>query len=338
MKTAIMGFAGSGKTDLFAALAGPQAASAGNRAMVKVPEPRLAPLVKLFNPKKVTYSEIEYLDIPGGGGKGQGLGDRVLNEVRPYDCLLAVLDGFSGLADPREQRLAMEADFMVADLAVAEKRLERLAQDKRKNKDLVDPKEEAGLERAMAVLESERPLRSDPELVNSQDLRGFRFLSAKPVLWAWNLPEGEGTTLPEDVLDGGGEAHIAVSARLERELAELADPEERAAFMQDLGIEDSALERVIKKTYGLLGLISFLTAGDKEVRSWAVRQGATAPEAAGVIHSDIQKGFIRAEVIGYDDFLKSGTFKKAKELGLFRLEGKEYRVQDGDIIEFRFNV
>jgi ribosome-binding ATPase len=336
MKTAITGFAGCGKTDLFAALAGAQAAAAGNRAMVKVPEPRLAPLVSLFNPKKVTYSEIEYLDIPGGGGKGQGLGDRVLNEVRPYDCLLAVLDGFSGLADPREQRLAMETDFMVADLAVAEKRLERLAQDKRKNKDLVDPKEEAGLERAMAVLESERPLRSDPELANSPDLRGFRFLSAKPVLWAWNLAEGAGTALPEDAVDGGGEAHIVVSARLERELAELADAEERAMFMQDLGIEDSALERVIKKTYGLLGLISFLTAGDKEVRSWAVRQGSTAPEAAGVIHSDIQKGFIRAEVIGHDDFLKAGTFKKAKELGLFRLEGKEYRVQDGDIIEFRF--
>ncbi len=339
MKTAITGFAGSGKTDLFAALAGAQAAAAGNRAMVKVPEPRLAPLIELFTPKKVTYSEIEYLDIPGGGGKGQGLGDRVLNEIRPYDCLLALLDGFSGLSDPVEQRLAMEADFIVADLAVAEKRLERLALDKRKNKDLVDPKEEAGLERALAVLESERPLRADPEVAGLQDLRGFRFLSAKPVLWAWNLPEGESAQLPEAVgEDGNGEAHISVSARLERELAELADQEEREAFMQDLGIQDSALERVIKKTYGLLGLISFLTAGDKEVRSWAVRKGAFAPEAAGVIHSDIQKGFIRAEIIGYEDFLKAGSFKKAKEMGLFRLEGKEYAIQDGDIVEFRFNV
>lgn len=337
MKTAITGFAGSGKTDLFAALAGPTAAAAGNRAMVKVPEPRLEPLIKLYTPKKITYSEIEYLDIPGGGDKGSGLGDRVLNEVRPYDCLLAVLDGFSGFADPEEQRQAMETDFIVADMAVVEKRLERMALDKRKNKDLVDPKEEQALQQAQAVLEEERPLRSDPELAQHQALRGFRFLSAKPVLYAWNLEEGKLAefTPPEDT---PGQAHIGVAARLERELAELGDPEERAGFMEDLGITESALDRVIKKTYSLLGLISFLTAGDKEVRAWAVRRGALAPEAAGVIHSDIQKGFIRAEVIGYEDFLAAGDMKKAKEKGLFRLEGKEYTVQDGDIVEFRFNV
>lgn len=337
MKTAITGFAGSGKSDLFAALAGPTAAAAGNRAMVKVPEPRLEPLIELYQPKKVTYSEIEYLDIPGGGDKGSGLGERVLNEVRPYDCLLAVLDGFSGFADPTEQRQAIETDCIVADMAVVEKRLERMAMDKRKNKDLVDPKEEQALQQAQAFLEQETPLRQNKELANSPVLRGFRFLSAKPVLYAWNLEEGAlaGFELPAD---GDGEAHIAVAARLERELAELGDPEERAAFMEDLGITDSALDRVITKTYSLLGLISFLTAGDKEVRSWAVHQGATAPEAAGVIHSDIQKGFIRAEVIAYSDFLEAGNMKKAKEKGLFRLEGKEYVVQDGDIIEFRFNV
>lgn len=337
MKTAITGFSGSGKSDLFAALAGPTAAAAGNRAMVKVPEPRLEPLVELFQPKKVTYSEIEYLDIPGGGDKGSGLGDRVLNEIRPYDCLLAVLDGFSGFADPEEQRQAIEADCIVADMAVAEKRLERMALDKRKNKDLVDPKEEQALQQALALLEQETPLRESPELAEAAVLRGFRFLSAKPVLYAWNLSEEKlaGFELPED---GAGQAHIAVAARLERELAELSDDEERAVFMEDLGLQESALDRVIKKTYFLLGLISFLTAGDKEVRSWAVRQGATAPEAAGVIHSDIQKGFIRAEVIGYQDFLEAGSMKKAKEKGQFRLEGKDYVVQDGDIVEFRFNV
>lgn len=337
MKTAITGFAGSGKTDLFAALAGPQAAAAGNRAMVKVPEPRLDPLIELYQPKKITFSEIEYLDIPGGGGKGSGLGDHVLNEVRPYDCLLVLLDGFSGMSDPEEQRQAIETDFIVADMAVVEKRLERLTQDKKKNKDLVDPKEEQALLKAQAQLESEKPLRAAPELAVDPALRGFRFLSAKPLLYAWNLPEGDvgAFKAPEDV---PGEAHIAVSARLERELAELTDEEERAVFMEDLGLEDSALDRVIKKTYSLLGLISFLTAGDKEVRAWAVRKGAPAPEAAGVIHSDIQKGFIRAEVIGYDDFLAVGNMKKAKEKGLFRLEGKEYVIKDGDIVEFRFNV
>ena len=336
MKTAIFGFAGSGKTSLFTALAGP-AAAAGNRAMVKVPEPRLEPLCALYNPKKTTYSEIEYLDIPGGGGKGQGLGERILNEIRPYDCLLAVLDAFSGMNDPAGQLSAVEADLLVSDLAVAEKRLERLTLDKRKTKDLVNPKEEEYLARALAWLESEKPLREDPELAMAHELRGFRFLSAKPVLYAWNLAEDAigSFTLPEEK---PGMAHVAVSAKLEAELADIADPEERAGFLADLGLAESALDRVIRRTYDLLGLITFLTAGDKEVRAWAVRGGSTAPEAAGVIHSDIQKGFIRAEVLGWQDFLTAKDFKRAKELGLYRLEGKTYLIQDGDIVEFRFNV
>ncbi|MBG0777379.1 MAG: redox-regulated ATPase YchF [Desulfovibrionaceae bacterium] len=337
MKTAIIGFAGSGKTDLFAALAGPKAAAVGNRAMVKVPEPRLDPLVALFKPRKVTYSEIEFLDLPGGGGKGGGLGERILNEARPYDCLIAVLDAFSGINDPETQRQSIEADFMVSDLAVLEKRLERIEQDKRKARDLVNPEEEEALRRALALLEAETPLREDPELAEAQVLRGFKFLSAKSVLYAWNCAESDLATfaLPEP---RPGQAHVAVSARLERELAELTDPEEKAMFLTDLGIEDSALDRVISAAYRLLGLINFLTAGEPEVRSWAVRRGSRAPEAAGAIHSDIQKGFIRAEVLGYEDFLKAGDFKKAKEMGLHRLEGKEYVVRDGDIIEFRFNV
>lgn len=336
MKTAIFGFAGSGKTSLFAALAGPGAV--GNaRAMVKVPEPRLEPLVKLFNPRKTTLSEIEYADIPGGGGKGDGLGERVLSEIRPCDCVLAVLDAFSGLVDPRHQLGGIEADFLVSDLAVIEKRLERMGQDKRKNKDLVDAKEEALLLRAQELLEAERPLREDAEVAGAQELRGYKFLTAKPIVYAWNLPEAElaGFAVPAD---GPGVVHVAVSARLEAELAEIADPEEKRMFLDDLGIADSALDRVIAGTYRLLGLITFLTAGDKEVRAWAIRGGSTAPEAAGAIHSDIQKGFIRAEVLGWEDFLKAGDFKRAKEMGLHRLEGKTYVVKDGDIVEFRFNV
>lgn len=337
MKTAIFGFSGSGKTDLFAALAGPAAAAAGNRAMVKVPDARLDPLVELFSPKKVTYSEIEYLDIPGGGGKGAGLGERVLNEVRPYDCLIGVLDGFSGMNDPEQQWQAIEADMMVTDLAVIEKRLEKLETDGKKNKALVDPKEEAGLRRALAILEEENPLRADAELCALPELRGFKFLSARPILYVWNCPEGEEADrqLPEDAQ---GMAHIAVSAKLERELAEIEDPEEKEMFLTDLGITESALDKVIAQTYRLLGLISFLTAGEDECRTWPLRVGSTAPQAAGVIHTDFEKGFIRAEVIGYDDFLHYGDFKKAKEAGKARLEGKEYIVRDGDIIEFRFNV
>lgn len=337
MKTAIFGFSGSGKTDLFAALAGPQAAAAGNRAMVKVPDTRLDPLITLFNPKKVTYSEIEYLDIPGGGGKGTGLGERVLNEVRPYDCLIGVLDAFSGMNDPTQQWQAIEADMMVTDMAVIEKRLEKLEADGKKNKALVDPKEEDALKRALAMLEEEKPLREDEEITDLPELKGYKFLSARPVLYAWNCPEGEemNQELPEDV---PGMTHIAVSAKLERELAEIDDPEEKAMFLEDLGITESALDKVIGKTYQLLGLISYLTAGEDECRTWPLRRGSTAPQAAGVIHTDFEKGFIRAEVIGYADFMELGDFKAVKDAGKARLEGKEYVVQDGDIIEFRFNV
>ncbi|WP_319543609.1 DUF933 domain-containing protein [uncultured Pseudodesulfovibrio sp.] len=337
MKTAIFGFSGSGKTDLFAALAGPDAAAAGNRAMIKVPDARLDPLIELFNPKKITYSEIEYLDIPGGGGKGTGLGDRVLNEVRPYDCLIGVLDAFSGMNDPKQQWQAIEADMMVTDMAVIEKRLEKLDADGKKNKALVDPKEQEALKRALALLENERPLRTDEEISTLPELKGYKFLSARPILYVWNCPEGEeaGVELPEDT---PGMTHIAVSAKLERELAEIDDPEEKAMFLQDLGITESALDKVIGKTYQLLGLISYLTAGEDECRAWPLRVGSTAPQAAGVIHTDFEKGFIRAEVIGYADFLEFGDFKKVKDAGKARLEGKEYIVRDGDIIEFRFNV
>lgn len=337
MKTAIFGFAGCGKTDLFAALAGPAAAEAGNRAMVKVPDSRLDPLIELFSPKKITYSEIEYLDIPGGGGKGTGLGERVLNEIRPYDCFIGVLDAFSGMNDPKQQWQAIEADMMVSDMAVIEKRLEKLAADGKKNKALVDPKEESALKDALTMLEEEVPLRENPDVADLPELKGYRFLSARPILYAWNCPEGgeAEVELPDET---PGMTHIAVSAKLERELAEIDDPEEKAMFLQDLGITESALDKVIAKTYQLLGLISFLTAGEDECRTWPLRTGSTAPQAAGVIHTDFEKGFIRAEVIGYDDFMELGTFKAVKDAGKARLEGKDYIVQDGDIIEFRFNV
>jgi ribosome-binding ATPase len=335
MKTAIIGFAGSGKTSLYAALAG-NAAAQSDRAMIKVPEPRLDPLIRLFTPKKVTLTEIEVQDTKGASSKG-GLGEKILTEIRPFDCLLAVLDGFSGLHDPEGQRREIEADLIISDLSVIEKRLERVASDKKKAKALVDPREEECLLRAREVLESDRPLRADQDLAAAPELKGFRFLSAKPVLYAWNLDEQgfADRTMPED---GPGEVHVTVSARLERDLAEITDPEERKMFLGDLGVSGSALERIISRLYDLLGLVTFLTAGEKEVRSWPLKRGLTAPEAAGVIHSDIQKGFIRAEVLAYADLLACKDFKTAKERGLLRLEGKEYVVKDGDIITFRFNV
>lgn len=335
MKTAIFGFAGSGKSEMFKALAGAKAT--GNRAMVKVPEPRLDPLTVLFKAKKVTYSEIEYLDIPGGGGKGDGLGERILSEVRGYDCVMAVLDAFSGMNDPKAQHDAIETDLIISDLAVIEKKLEKMALEKKKNHPSYDPKAEELLQRAQAHLEEGSPLRLNRELADAPELKGFAFLSAKPILYVWNADESSFADYktPEDA---HGVAHIAIAAKLESELAEIEDPEEREMFLTELEISETALDRVISKTYTLLGLCSFLTAGEKEVRAWPVRIGSKAPQAAAVIHTDFEKGFIRAEVIGWDDFLACGDFKTCKDRGLARLEGKEYIVKDGDIIEFRFNV
>lgn len=336
MKTAIFGFAGSGKTTLFQALTGPRQ-TLTDRAMVKVPDPRLDPLARYFRPKKVTPAEIEYLDIRGAGGKSSGLGQRVFNEIRPYDCLVAVLDNFSGLLDPDQQQQGLDTDLIIADLAVVEKRLEKISQDKKKAKHLVDPLEEKLLHQAGSLLEQETPLRFDPELCLAPELRGFCFLSGKPILYVWNCLEsklGE-TRLPQAK---SGQAHLEISAPLEKELAEIDDPQEQREFLEDLGLKESALERIISTTYDLLGLITFLTGGEQEVRSWPLRNGSKAPEAAGVIHSDLQKGFIRAEVLAWSDFEKLQDFKKAKEKGVLCLEGKEYQVKDGDIITFRFNV
>lgn len=335
MKTAIIGFAGSGKTEIFRALAGPGAAGRG-RAMVKVPEPRLDPLARTFKPKKITRSEIEYQDMPGSGGS-TSLGSRVLSEIRGYDCFLAVVDAYSGGVDPADQVSAIEAELIVSDMAVIEKKLERLGQDKKKAKHLYDPNVEELLIRAMNLLEQENPLRLDKELCAEPDLKGFAFLSAKPILYAWNISESkmESFVPPQDQT---GMGNISVSAMLEREMAELDDPEELKMFMQDLGVSESALDRVIARTYNLLNLITFLTAGESEVRSWPLKKGSSAFEAAAAIHTDIQKGFIRAETLGWDDFMKYRDMKKAKEKGVLRLEGKDYIVKDGDIITFRFNV
>ena len=335
MKTAIIGFAGGGKTELFRALAGPGSTAVG-RAMVRVPEPRLVPLAETFKPKKITRSEIEYQDMPGSGG-ARSLGGKVLSDVRGSDCLLAVLEAFSGGVDPAGQQSDIEEELIVSDMAVIEKKLEKLSHDKQKARHLYDPKTEELLIRAMNILEQGKPLRLEQNLCIEPELKGFAFLSAKPILYAWNISESKmGSFEPPEEQTGMG--HIPVSAMLEREMAELDDPEELEMFMQDLGVEESALNRVIAKTYSLLKLITFLTAGEQEVRSWALKKGSTALQAAGLIHSDIQKGFIRAETLGWDDFLRYRDMKKAREKGVLRLEGKDYIVKDGDIITFRFNV
>lgn len=330
MKTAIFGFPGSGKTDLFLALAGPKFKNL-NKAMVKVPEPRLDPLIELFNPKKITYTEIEYNDLPGAI-KGKSLSNKLLSEIRPFDCLIGVLDGFSGINSPEEQRNIIETDFILSDLSVIEKRLEKLVKDKKK-----DVFEEELLLKAKEFLEKEKPLRENNELISAPELKGYRFLSAKPILYIWNVSEDDlnRKIISEKKLN---QKHITLSVKLEREMSEIDDEEELKFFQQEYGIQESALKKVIKSTYELLDLITFLTAGEKEVRAWPLKKGSTADEAGGVIHSDIQRGFIRAEVLSWEDFLKYKDFKVAKKNGALRLEGRDYIVKDGDIITFYFNV
>jgi hypothetical protein len=337
MQTGIFGFSSSGKTELFRALSREQS-TAREQTLVKVPEPRLQPLAQLYNPAKIIPAEIEFLDLPGPGESGQGLGQKVLNAIRPCDCLLAVLDCFSGMRDPEQQIQDIESDLIVSDLAVAEKRLERIQLDKKKGKGLDQAGEEERLREAMALLDQNRPLRQEPDLAKAKELRGFCFLSAKPILLVWNMREDRLQSDHPPEFPGSAQGHVQVSARLERELAELENEEDRSEFLQDLGLKESALDRIISASYQLLELITFLTAGPKEVRAWTIPKDTSALEAARAVHSDMAKGFIRAEVLSWQDFLDCGSFKRAKEKGVLRLEGKEYQVQDGDIITFRFNV
>lgn len=325
MKTAIIGYSGSGKTTLFYALGGVELQNK-SICTVKVPEPRLEPLIKLFNPKKITYTEIEYTEILGG------INNKTLNEIKPFESLLAVIDAFSGVNNPKSQWRNIETEFIISDLSIVEKRLEKLAKDRKSNK-----KEIEILEKVKKILDKEVPLREYPEIAMMKELKGYGFLSAKPILYIWNVSDEmiNDFKTPEKK---NNQMHIVLSAKLEKEMRELSDLEELEEFMKEFGVTESALDKVIKGTYELLNLITFLTAGEKEVRAWPLKKGSTAQEAAGVIHSDLQRGFIRAEVLSWEDFLKYKDFKLAKKHGTIRMEGKNYIVKDGDIITFYFNV
>lgn len=343
MKIGIVGFAGSGKTTLFNALTGQDAPTGFgggkvNLGVIKVPEPRVERLAEIDRPRKVTLAEITFADVPGGRGANH-LDPQTLGRIREMDALVQVVRGFDeglGPPDPAGELAAFQAELILGDMQVTDKRLERL------RKDHSDPRQLALLERLYADLEQELALR-DLELADEEQrsLAGFAFLSLKPLLVVLSLPEGEGADrLPDGLREacaGRGLPVMSLCGPIEAEIARL-DPEDQHAFLADLGLEHPASARFIREAFSLLDLITFLTGGAEECRAWPIRRGSTAVEAAGSVHSDMARGFIRAEVVAFEDLDRLGSEAACRDAGKLRVEGRDYVVQDGDILRIRFNV
>jgi hypothetical protein len=370
MKLGIIGLPRSGKTTLFNVLTGRQVqtgmyTSAGaepNIGVVKVPDDRLNKLAEMFHPKKITPATVEYVDIAGltreGGEKGE-LGKELLQHIRNADALIHVVRTFKndnvppagGDIDPERDLSTVNLELTLTDLDIVEKRMERVESNIKKKGDKEGAVELQLLSRLMQSLEEGIPIR---EISLSEDekklIRGFQFLTAKPMLIVLNIGEDElvktqSNTSPSDRYKDLKEKNqkqgvpvVEICTEIESQIARLGDKETEKAFMADLGIEESGLTRLIKVSYELLGLISFLTAGEDEVRAWTIRNGTKAQQAAGVIHSDLERGFIRAEVVNFNDLIQCGSIAAARSKGLLQLEGKDYQVQDGDVMEIRFNV
>ena len=340
MKLGIIGLPGSGKQTIFEALTG-IAVDPGQRredqiGTITVPDERVDRLSELYAPQKTIYAQVEYL-LPGrvDGGE-QDSAKAAANWLRAKECdaLIQVVRNFTpyGLAepDPNNDIRQLEEELILADLMVVEKRAERLAKDQKRGKK-ANPEEWVLIQRCLELLNNGTPLREDAVLTDAPLLRGFALLSAKPMLYLYNQPDETPSKfqLPENGL--------AIQGKLEQELAQM-NAEEAFELQSIYDIEKSAADRVIQRSYEILGQISFFTVGEDEVRAWTIKQGDDAQTAAGVIHSDMQKGFIRAEVLAYDDLMVAGTYANARKKGTVRLEGKTYPMQDGDIAHFRFNV
>lgn len=344
MKLGIIGLPRAGKTTVFEALTRNFTDSA-NRSesrigTIRVPDERVEILSSLYRPRKTIFAQVEYF-LPGlpAGGAEKARDAQAWTQVRDSDALIHVVRNFGGYGfetpDVTADFRALDQELIFSDLMVVEKRLERLALDERRGKKAA-PEEPALLKACHEALEKELPLRRFPELAGAHLLRGYAFLSAKPMLVLFNN-EDEDESLPAAAELIEAEECLAIRAKLEQELAQMA-PDEAQAFLEEFKIAASATDRVIERSYRLLGLLSFFTVGEDEVRAWTIRRETAAVDAADVIHSDIKKGFIRAEVLAYRDLLEAGTYAEARKRGTVRLEGKTYAVQDGDIINFRFNV
>ncbi|MEM7048745.1 MAG: redox-regulated ATPase YchF [Acidobacteriota bacterium] len=356
MEIGILGLPKAGKTTLFNTLTASEqetdkfATSAKtNIGITQVPDARLAQLRDLFNPRRYVPATVQYVDIPGLR-QGEGAESLDLAKLKAVDALVHVVRAFedpellhaAGDVDPARDVATIDLELILADHELVERRIERLKKGEKRGLSPEEKREQALLgDVLLPALEDETPLREvvlDEE--DERRIRGFQLLSAKPLLLVVNVGEDEvASATPEGlgIHPGAGVKAITVSAPIEDEIARLA-PEEQREFLEALGLEEASLDRVIRASFDLLGLISFFTVGEDEVRAWTIRRGTVARQAAGAIHSDIERGFIRAEVVPWEDLLNRKTLAACRDEGLLRLEGKEYVVQDGDVVHYRFNV